>query len=121
MKEVMAKASSSNAQGVPSFEYNPVTLPRQQLDLELGSGPLDRLAATLLEEFAGTTLTMIEIYDQHNVGTPFIKANYKDALVKLEERRQIITAPPASNRPIRQGKRTFADSVRVTFAKKKKK
>ena len=66
-------------------------------------------------EFAGSTLTMQEIYDQHHVGRRFIKRNYKDALRNLEEQGLVLADPPADKRPVREGIVTFADKVIVTF------
>lgn len=75
-------------------------------------------ADMLIDKFAGRTLTMEEIYEQHHVDTPYISSNYKDALNVLEDRGLIICDPPAESRPMRKGKRTFADHVRVTFPSK---
>lgn len=109
MKDIMARESSSQTQRVPSFEYNPADfLPKQGLLFQL-SRPLDDLKDTLLNEFAGQTLTMQMIYEQHNVDKPYIKKNYKDILLKLEVEEKIIAS---SHR-----KGTFADSVMVTFLK----
>jgi len=107
MKEIMAKESSTTEQGVPSFEYNLATN-FQPLLFEL-SRPLDELTDMLLDEFAGQTMTMIEVYQRHHIGKRYIKKNYKDALLKLEAKGKI-TAEPSKRR-----KNTFADTVRVTF------
>ncbi|MBO1350215.1 MAG: three-Cys-motif partner protein TcmP [Hormoscilla sp. GUM202] len=112
MKEIMANASSSTEQGVPSFEYNRAT-EEQPLLFEL-SRPLDELEDMLLDKFAGRTMTMIEVHDEHQVGTPYIKRHYKEALRKLEDKRKITASPSASQRR----KNTFADSVKVTFPRK---
>ena len=114
MKDIMAKASSSTEQGVPSFEYNPATS-LQPLLFDL-SRPLDDLENMLLDEFAGQTLRMKDIYHQHHIGKRYIERNYKDALLKLEEQGKIITEP--SKRKIVKGKKTFADTVKVTFPPK---
>ncbi len=116
MKEIMAKESSSTEQGVPSFDYNPAT-PYQPLLFEF-SRPLDALENMLIDEFAGQTLTMQEIYNQHNVGKRYISKNYKDALRKLEQKGQIMVDPPASKRKKQKGEITFGDGVRVTFPPK---
>jgi len=113
MKEIMAKGSSSTDQGVPSFEYNQASQ-RQPLLFQLSS-PLDDLADLLLRDFSGRRLSMIDIFDQHNVGTPYIKRNYKDALLKLEAAQKITTLPPADMRKQSKGTPTFADNVQVTF------
>ena len=109
MKEIMAKESSESEQGVPSFEYNPA--PDRQPLLFGYARPLDDLADVLLVDFAGRTMAMKQIYEQHNIGTPYISRNYKDILIKLEADEKIRTNPPVNKR--RKG--TFADTVKVTF------
>ncbi|GGA37378.1 three-Cys-motif partner protein TcmP [Okeania sp. KiyG1] len=116
MKDIMAKESSSFEQGVPIFEYNPATK-YQPLLFEL-SRPLDELENMLLNEFAGQTMTMLQVYEQHNVGKPYIERNYKDALLLLEEKGKIFVDPPGSKRQKRKGKLTFANHVKVTFPRK---
>jgi hypothetical protein len=116
MKDIMANESSEQNQGVPSFEYNPATI-RQPLLFEL-SRPLDELEQMLLDEFAGKTITMEEIYMLHNVGRRYISKNYKTALNNLESQGKIIAKPPGNERQKRKGEITFADSVKVTFPPK---
>lgn len=115
IKDIMAKKSSIFDRGVPSFEYNPA--PAIQLSL-FDIKPPDELENMLLDEFAGQTLTMEEIYNQHNVGKRYISKNYKAALRKLEQQGKIIVDPPASTRKKSKGEITFADKVRVTFPPK---
>jgi len=110
IKEIMAKESSEQTQGVPSFEYNPATL-QQPLLFEL-TRPLDQLESMLLDNFSGKTMTMAEIYDQHHVGKLYIKKNYKDALRNLESQGKITVHPPAGKK---RRKGTFADDLKVTF------
>jgi len=116
MKDIMAKESSEEVQGVPSFEYNPATL-KQPLLFEL-TRPLDELETILLETFSGQTLTMKEIYNQHHVGKSYISKNYKSALGNLEAQGKITAEPPADKRRKMRGKVTFADSVKVKFPAK---
>ena len=116
MKQIMAKESSSTEQGVPLFEYNAATQ-NQPLLFEL-SRPLDDLENMLLNEFAGKTLTMAAIHNNHNVGKRYISKNYKEALKKLEQQGKIIADPPASKRRKQNGEITFGDQVRVTFPPK---
>lgn len=111
MKEIMAKESETE-QGVPSFEYNP-SHRRQGLLFDL-SHPLDELGELLLEDFAGQQLTMKKIYETHHVGRPFIKPNYKAALISLETEGKIKADPPRAKRQAN----TFADHVRVTFPRR---
>lgn len=116
MKEIMAKESSEQMQGVPSFEYNPATI-QQPFLFEL-TRPLDELEAMLLTTFSGRTMTMKEVYDQHHVEKPYIRKNYKIALGNLEAQGKIIADPPANKRQRRKGEITFADSVKVVFRAK---
>lgn len=109
MKNIMAKESSSSAQGVPSFEYNPATV-LQPLLFELNR-PLDQLAKMLKNYYAGQTLKMKDIYVYHNVGRKFVEKNYKDTLKQMEENGEINVKPKATERR----KDTFGNDVMVTF------
>jgi three-Cys-motif partner protein len=112
MKDIMSRESTSDTQGVSSFEYNPADfLPRQMLLFKLFR-PLDNLRDDLLMKFKGTTLEMKEIYEQHNVDTPYIKKNYKDVLRQLYDD-EMIEAQSKKGKPPRKG--TFGDEIIVTF------
>jgi len=113
MKDIMAKVSSEQHQGVASFGYCPASTIHPKL-FELNR-PLDDLEEMLLRDFAGQTLTTQQIYELHNIGRPYTLKNYKAILFKMEERSAIQAEPPAQKRP----KGTFADHVRVTFPKNK--
>ncbi len=116
MKEIMARESSEQEQGVPSFEYSPASKNFPLLfDL---SRPLDELEEILLKDFAGQKLTMEAVYERHNVGKRYVRANYKRALTNLEAAAKIKTDPPADERPERHGEVTFADSVVITFPRR---
>ena len=110
MREVMAKESSSSTEGVASFEYSPASV-RQPLLFNLNR-PIEDLATMLMKDFAGRKLTMLEVYQEHNVGLPhgvlpYIKKNYKQALTSLLEEGKI-QAP-------KRKKGTFGDGVEITF------
>lgn len=105
MKEVMAQESSSQVDGVASFEYSPATV-RQPLLFNL-SRPLEDLEGLLLEQFVGKTLPMLSIYQEHNLGRRYIKKNYKDALGSLHDK-GLISAP-------KRRKGSFGDAVEITF------
>ena len=112
MKDIMSRESTSYTQGVPSFEYNPADfLPRQTLLFQL-SRPLDDLKEDLLDTFRGRRLIMQEIYENHNVGTPYIKKNYKDVLRELYDDGSIDAISP-KEKPPRNA--TFGDKIIVTF------
>ncbi|MGL4500208.1 MAG: hypothetical protein ACRCU2_14175 [Planktothrix sp.] len=72
----------------------------------------------LTDEFAGKTMTMKQVYEQHHVGTRYIKGNYKEALKKLEQSGKILANPQANKRRQFKGKITFSDKVQVTFPSK---
>lgn len=112
MKEIMAKSSSEEHQGVPSFTYSPAADNRQQFLFELNR-PLDDLRKLLLDGFAGQTLSMREIYERHSVDTPFLAKNYKVVLTELEKDGSVTTTGRKSNRG-------FADDIRVTFPTRRK-
>jgi len=116
MKDIMAKESSTADQGVPSFEYSPADR-RFPLLFQL-SQPLRELEGQLLDQFAGRTVMMEEIFKTHNVGRPYIEKNYKAALLSLEASGAITVDPPASKRPRRNGELTFGPKVRATFPRK---
>ena len=110
MKDIMAKESYKDKQGVPTFEYNSYLL-KQPCFEDFEINQINELTNLLLVEFANKTLKMKEIFDQHNIGKVYIKNNYKEALKLLESKGLIITDPPAENRK----KDTFGDNVIVTF------
>lgn len=110
MKDVMSKESSTEDQGVFSFAYTPISAKNPTL-FRLTDPPLEILKASLLTEFQGQTLSLDQIYKKHSVDTPYIIANYKEALKQMEAAEQIIADPPADKRR----KDSFAPRVRVTF------
>jgi three-Cys-motif partner protein len=112
MKGIMANASSSSAQGVASFEYNPPDK-RMPLLFEFAR-PIDDLAKMLLNDYADKTISVDAIYKQHSIGKPYILKNYKEVLKRLEAEGKIIANPPATSRK----KDTLADTVAITFPKK---
>ena len=112
MKDIMARESTSNTQGVPSFEYNPADFLPKQMLLFLLSRPFDDLKDDLLNKFDKRTLKMKEIYERHNVDTPYIKKNYKEVLRQLFDEGAIQAVSP-NGKPPRKG--TFGDNILVTF------
>src|SRR6266702_164552 len=112
MKEIMAGESSKSEQGVASFEYSPADV-RQPLLFEMAR-PLDDLEQLLLTKFAGRTVTYEQAYQEHNVGTPYIEKNYKDAFRKLEAKGKITTITPADQRKKYKGELTI-NNILFTF------
>lgn len=113
MKDIMARESSTEDQGVASFAYSPADA-RCPLLFSLAR-PLDALADLLASTYAGRTITMADIYRGHHIDTPYVSKNYKHALLELEAAGRVRCDPPADKRRKHAGKPTFADSVVVAF------
>ncbi len=115
MKEIMARASSTSDEGVASFCYCPA---QESMPLLFEfARPLSELGEMICQGFSGQTLRMKDVYERHHVDRPFIKKNYKDALVRLEANGEISVNPSVDERPKRRGQPTFADHVLVSFPK----
>ncbi len=114
MKDIMARESTSDIEGVPAFEHNPADLISLQMPLPLfqPDSPLDDLKIDLLTKFSNQTIKMIKLYEQHCVNTPYIKKNYKEVLRKLFDDGKI-QAVSLKGKPPRKG--TFGDNILVTF------
>ena len=111
MKGIMADQSSHKFQNVATYEYNP-----HMKDYGFfPPTPLTDLENDLLNTFKGKTKTVEEIFQEHNIGTPYIESNYKEALLYLEEKKQIYTNPPAEKRRYQNGKLTMPNKVIVEF------
>ena len=90
------------------------------LDTQLNSfkGLLEKRIQNVITEFnpisdySGKKLTMIELYKEHNVDTPYIKKNYKDVLKDLFDE-GLIDAISDSGKPPKKG--TFGDNILITF------
>jgi three-Cys-motif partner protein len=109
MKDIMAKESSTDDQGVPSLAYSPAD--RSMPLLFSLQRPLDHLRTALLKDFAGQELSVSEIYQQHSVDTPYVMRNYKDGLTQLEAEGRVNVRSSKGTR--RKG--TFADHLLVRF------
>ena len=113
MKDIMAGASSRSDQGVASFEYNPDDA-RSPLLFEM-TGPMGNLEEMLPRAYAGETLTVRQVFEGHHVGKPFVLANYKEALRRLEAKGAVIADPPSARRRRLKGVVTMAETVVIRF------
>lgn len=114
MKGVMAAESSTADQGVPSFAYSPAD---ESMPLLFSlQRPLDQLKGMLLKDFAGQTLSTLDIYERHSVDKPYIMKNYKDILCALDDDGAIYVKNLKSDKPRRKDQ--FADHLVVTFPRK---
>ena len=111
MKDIMAKESSTDDQGVPSLTYSPA-----DADMPLLFSlrrPLDALKNALVNTFIGRELSLDEIYKEHSVDTPYIKKNYRETLQTLEEDGKI----DAYSLKGKRQKGTYPEHVRIRFPK----
>ncbi|MBI4860708.1 MAG: three-Cys-motif partner protein TcmP [Candidatus Riflebacteria bacterium] len=116
MKDIMAAESAARSGGIASFEYNEA-LGGQGLLFGYAQR-VEELGDLILEKYAGQTISMEQVFQQHHIGTPFVKKNYKDALLVLEVQDRVQVDPPVHSRMKKMGKPTFGDQVRVTFPPK---
>lgn len=109
MKDIMAKESSTEDEGVPSFAYSPADASMPLL-FSLAQ-PLSKLKSDLLHKFAGRTLSLSSIYEEHSVDTPYIQKNYRTIIGSLEKDGGVSVYSTKGQR--RAG--TYPDHVMITF------
>jgi three-Cys-motif partner protein len=120
MRDVMAGMSSrKDADGVPSFEYDPrVGEDQTELDIREG-GRLGKPKENLQKHGAGRTMTVRAIFNGHSHAAthcrPYVIANYKDALRQLEAEGKVAVVRPSSGRKMWRGKATMPDEAWLTF------
>ena len=114
MKEVMAGLSSDDGE-VKSFEYVRMKSPQMQLFAELGrTHSIAALKDLLAITCAGMTHSVLRVYENNTVGTPYTLKNVKDAIIALESEGRVSVDKPAAKR-MRLGKVTLGDERIVTF------
>lgn len=116
MRGVMKNHCTPTADGIAEFMYDPTRDGQTRMTLFDGHKELGHELYTM---FAGESLTMREVYRRYRDQVPSKKgctpSDIKEALKTLEMRDQILTDPPASDRPWRNGQPTLRDDVRVRF------
>lgn len=115
MKETMANCCKWRG-GVPSYEYNPAVDRYYGNDLfsEINYG-IEELAEKLLVIFKGKITDRKMVYEEHNIGTPYVENNYKDALLLLESQGRISVDPPLTKRRKYRGLPTLGENIKITF------
>jgi len=111
MNDIMAKEGFRDAKGIPFYTHYDTF----QSTTKLFYQEFDQLKADLCEVYAGQTRTMLQLYEEHGLRKDYISINYKDALTELEDEGLITVDPPASDRRVVKGRRTFKDDAVVTF------
>lgn len=117
MKQTMADNCEAKG-GIPTYEFNPNSKSvASQMDLfgNNHSYGIEELAHKLAELHKGECTNRKEIYEGHNIGTPYIESNYKDALLLLEQKGVISCIPPIDKRRKHQGKPTLGETVTINF------
>lgn len=109
MKDIMAKESSTQDEGVSSFTYSPAD--RATPLLFSLAQPMSELRESLLKSFAGRMLTFNQLYREHSVDRPYTSKNYREALKQLEDEGRILARSP--NKIRRQF--TYAEHVQIKF------
>ncbi len=109
MKDIMARESSTEDEGVPSFTYSPADASMPLL-FSL-SQPLSKLRQSLLETFSGKEVTFDQIYQSHSVDKPYISKNYRSVLKDLESDSLIV----ASSNKGKRRKGTYPNHVLIKF------
>lgn len=116
MKEIMAAESSTADYGVPSYIYCPADAVKPpQLDL---SSPIRDLADQLARDYAGSRVRVEELITREDPKTRFLKKNYRDAILQLEETGRLQAEPPAAKRPPKYGRPTCGPNVVLIFPPK---
>jgi hypothetical protein len=104
----MAKRSDVDEEGIPLFEFRP-TVAARQLRFERKYS-LASLRFDLLQGFGGRTLNRDRIYEEHTVGTPYMRENYTRVLQELEADGGV-----QCERPQRSRAGTYGANTLITF------
>lgn len=65
--------------------------------------------------YENKTITRKQIYEEHNIGRPYIANNYKDALLILEKENKISIEPSVDKRRKHEGKATLGENLTIKF------
>ncbi len=112
MKDIMHAHATGKQDGPVNFEYNPAD--RRQPTLFELLRPVEDLSDMLLNDLAGHTMRILEIYETHSVGKPYVLKNYREVLCKLEQEGKISVKPPCPPRR----KNTLAEHAKITFLRR---
>jgi protein gp37 len=112
MKDIMRAHATGRHDGPVNFEYNPAD--RRQPTLYELLLPVEDLGEMILNDLAGWTAGIEEIYERHSVGKPYVLKDYREQLCKLEQEEKVVMSEPCP--PRRKG--TLAPRVRITIPMK---
>ena len=105
--------------GIPTYEYRSTskksTGVQQLLFPEDENYEIVKLAEELSRIYENKTTTRKQIYEEHNIGRPYIANNYKDALLILEKENKISIEPSVDKRRKHEGKPTLGENLTIKF------
>jgi len=84
MREIMAPYSSSETEGVPSFEFVEHADAQTRLDLSPRT-PLTDLCNALRVAYQGKTIFFRTLFEEHSANRLYVERNYYEALSRLEQ------------------------------------
>lgn len=116
MKDIMAPYSLQTLDGIIYFEYNPA-IPGNRV-LFHSEYSINKLGDDLMNIFKGQSFTIQRIYEDHHCGKNYIKKNYRDALLKLENEGKVKIIRPTQRAQMRGGKLTIGDKAVINFLNK---
>lgn len=106
MKDIMAKESSGEHEGVATFTYSP-TDKTNPLLFALSNFSLSNLKKSLMKEYKGQTIEHEKLYEQHSVDKPYLRPNYRKVLLELEDEGKVQCS--------KHNKGTLAKHIMITF------
>lgn len=114
MKQTMADNCEWRG-GIPTYEYNPTSNHNQMTLFGEDNYAIVELSETLLKIYKGKTTNRRQIYEEHNIGTPYVENNYKEAILLLEKEGKVIVEPPIDKRRKYNGQPTLGETVILKF------
>lgn len=106
MKDIMAKESSTEHEGVATFTYSPSDQTNPLL-FSLSNFSLSNLKKSLLKQFKGRSVQHEKLYEEHSVDKPYLRPNYRKVLLELEDEGKITCS--------KHNRNTLAKHVVITF------
>lgn len=112
MKDIMRKHCTASEHGQVNFEYSPASAKQPGIFGYMAG--IETLGPLLLRDFAGKTANLDEIYERHSVGKPFVRQEYHQILLGLEDEGAVYMTDPTPGKQKRR-KGTLAPRIKITF------
>jgi three-Cys-motif partner protein len=111
MKTIMARESTHVNEEGPSMTFTERPSEPTLFDRD----PHEVLADNLIGRFQSRAISLDEIYEEIGLETTFTQPYFRRALLLLEQRGQVRADPPASSRPVSNGKLSMSGSTVIIF------